>query len=67
MKQKQIDRCKNFFALGLSFWLYGRTIDNTVNWLSQKFKGKDQLIQANARALKAGYYFGESTEAFEVR
>ncbi|MDP7038229.1 MAG: 2-oxoacid:acceptor oxidoreductase family protein, partial [Myxococcota bacterium] len=67
MKQKQIDRCKNFFALGLSFWLYGRTIDNTVNWLSQKFKGKDQLIEANTRALKAGYYYGETTEAFDVR
>ncbi len=67
MKQKQIDRCKNFFALGLSFWLYGRSIENTVNWLSKKFKGKDQLIEANTRALKAGYYYGETTEAFDVR
>jgi 2-oxoglutarate ferredoxin oxidoreductase subunit alpha len=61
---READRCKNFFALGLLYWLYGRPMDPTLRWLESKFKG--ELLQANVRVLKAGYHFGETTEAFPV-
>ncbi len=63
---KETARCKNFFALGLMYYLYHRPMENTVDWLSRKFKNKPQYIEANTLALKAGYAFGESTEIFQV-
>ena len=56
------DRSKNFFALGLMFWLYNRPIESTVRWLESRFKG--DVLEANVRVLKAGYAFGETTELF---
>ena len=58
------DRCKNFFALGLMFWLYHRPIEPTLRWLEGKFKG--DVLEANQRVLKAGMHFGETTELFPV-
>lgn len=58
------DRCKNFFTLGLMFWLYNRPIDSTVRWLEGKFRG--DVLEANIRVLKAGMHFGETTELFPV-
>ncbi len=58
------DRCKNFFALGAMFWLYDRPLEPTLDWISAKFAGKQVLIDANHKALKAGYYFAETTEVF---
>jgi 2-oxoglutarate ferredoxin oxidoreductase subunit alpha len=59
-----IDRCKNFFALGMMYHLYQRPIDVTLEWINRKFAGKEQLIEANRLALKAGYAYCEATEQF---
>ncbi len=61
---RETDRCKNFFALGLMFWLYNRPVESTLRWLEGKFKGK--VLEANQRVLKAGLHFGETTELFPV-
>src|SRR5229473_222341 len=63
---KSMDRCKNFFALGMCYWLYNRSMDSTVRWIEEKFKHKPLLVEANKRALKAGYSYCEATEAFQV-
>jgi 2-oxoglutarate ferredoxin oxidoreductase subunit alpha len=63
---KSMDRCKNFFALGMCYWLYNRTMDATYKWLDDKFKGKPVLAEANKLAMKAGYSYCEATEAFQV-
>ena len=62
---QSIDRCKNFFALGMMYYLYQRPIDVTVGWIEQKFKNNPKLIEANQLALKAGVAFCEATEVFE--
>jgi len=62
--QRDIDRCKNFFALGVMCWLYGRSMDATERFLESKFKG--EVLKANLRAMKAGHNFGETTELFPV-
>jgi 2-oxoglutarate ferredoxin oxidoreductase subunit alpha len=61
---KDIDRCKNMFALGLVYWLYQRPLEPTLEYLKQKFSKKPPVEQANSLALKAGYAFGETTELF---
>jgi 2-oxoglutarate/2-oxoacid ferredoxin oxidoreductase subunit alpha len=63
---KSMDRCKNFFALGMCYWLYNRSMDATVRWIEDKFKSKPQLAQANKLALQAGYSYCEATEAFYI-
>jgi 2-oxoglutarate ferredoxin oxidoreductase subunit alpha len=62
-----MDRCKNFFALGMCYWLYNRSMDATERWLEDKFRSKPVLAQANVLAMKAGYSFCEATEAFQVQ
>ena len=65
MTQRQIDRCKNFWALGLLYWLYNRPMEPTLSFLEQRFKSRDPVIfEANSRALHAGYNYGETTEIF---
>jgi 2-oxoglutarate/2-oxoacid ferredoxin oxidoreductase subunit alpha len=64
---KSMDRCKNFFALGMCYWLYNRSMDPTYKWLDEKFGGKPVLAEANKLALKAGYAYCDATEAFQVR
>ena len=66
MDAKNMDRCKNFFALGMCYWLYNRTMDSTYRWLEDKFKNKPLLVEANKRALRAGYSYCEATEAFQI-
>jgi 2-oxoglutarate/2-oxoacid ferredoxin oxidoreductase subunit alpha len=63
---KAMDRCKNFFALGMCYWLYNRSMDPTVRWIDDKFKKKPLVVEANKLALKAGYSYCEATEAFQV-
>jgi 2-oxoglutarate/2-oxoacid ferredoxin oxidoreductase subunit alpha len=63
---KSMDRCKNFFALGMCYWLYNRSMDLTYHWIEDKFKNKPLLIEANKLAMRAGYTFCEATEAFQV-
>ena len=61
-----MDRCKNFFALGMSYWLYNRSMDLTYKWIEDKFATKPLLVEANKLALRAGYNYCEATEAFQV-
>ncbi len=63
---KSMDRCKNFFALGMCYWLYNRSMDPTVRWIEDKFKNKPLLVEANKLAMKAGYSYCEATEAFQI-
>jgi 2-oxoglutarate ferredoxin oxidoreductase subunit alpha len=64
LSQRDADRSKNFFALGLMYWLYNRPIGSTEEWIGKRFK--DAVREANLRVLKAGYHFGETTELFPV-
>jgi 2-oxoglutarate ferredoxin oxidoreductase subunit alpha len=63
---KSMDRCKNFFALGMCYWLYNRSMEPTFRWLDDKFGSKPVLAEANKLAMKAGYAYCDATEAFEV-
>lgn len=67
LSPKEVSRCKNFFALGIMYWLYNRPLEKTEEWLKTKFKNKFELAEANIKALKAGYNFGEITEIFTTR
>jgi 2-oxoglutarate ferredoxin oxidoreductase subunit alpha len=62
---KEVDRCKNMFALGLVYWLYGRPLEPTLHFIESKFGKKLPAVAlANKQALKAGYHFGETAELF---
>ena len=63
---KSMDRCKNFFALGMCYWLYNRSTESTVRWINEKFAKKPLLVEANTLAMKAGYSYCEATEAFQI-
>ncbi len=63
---KSMDRCKNFFALGMCYWLYNRSMEPTERWLNDKFKSKPILVQANLLAMKAGYGYCDASESFQV-
>ncbi len=67
LSPKEVSRCKNFFALGLMYWLYNRPLEPTLDWIKEKFKKAPQFIDANEKALQAGYNFGEMTEIFTTR
>ncbi|MGA8264597.1 MAG: 2-oxoacid:acceptor oxidoreductase subunit alpha [Ignavibacteriaceae bacterium] len=67
LSAKEIARSKNFFALGMMYWLYSRPIEPTVDWIHKKFKNNEPIAKANEKALMAGYYFGENTELFTTR
>lgn len=67
LSPKEVARCKNFFALGLMYWLYNRPPETTITWIHEKFKNKPEYVEANEKALKAGMNFGEMTEAFTTR
>ncbi len=65
VKPRDAERSKNFFALGLVSWLYTRPIDPTLTWISERFAASPQVAEANTRAFRAGYDFGETAELFE--
>ena len=64
ISQRDADRSKNFFALGLMYWLYNRPMESTLRWLEARFKG--EVLEANVRVLKAGYAFGETTDLLPI-
>jgi 2-oxoglutarate ferredoxin oxidoreductase subunit alpha len=66
LSTREADRCKNFFALGLVYWLYERSLEPTLRWIQSKFGKNQSVLEANTRALKAGYNYGETTEAMPV-
>jgi 2-oxoglutarate/2-oxoacid ferredoxin oxidoreductase subunit alpha len=66
LSPREADRCKNFFALGLVYWLYERPLEPTLRWIKDKFAKNPAVQEANTRTLKAGYNFGETTETLPV-
>ena len=70
MGAKDVDRCRNMYALGLVYWLFDRPLDTTIDYLENYFgnrKNKPEVAAINVAALKAGYYFGETAELFPVQ
>jgi 2-oxoglutarate/2-oxoacid ferredoxin oxidoreductase subunit alpha len=67
LDNKQRVRSQNFFALGLMFWTFDRRLDATLAYIDEKFASKPAIAEANRRALRAGYNFGNTYEAFQVR
>jgi len=65
VKPRDAERSKNFFALGLVSWLYTRPTEPTIEWITERFGDKPKIAEANTRAFRAGYDFGETTELFE--
>lgn len=65
MKEK--DRAKNMFVLGFIYWMYERSLDNTIAFLTDKFGKKDSILQSNIKVLQAGYNYGDTTETFGIR
>lgn len=61
---KSKDRCKNFYALGMTYHFYNRSTETTIRWIESKFKDKPEIIKANIAALKAGYNYAETLETF---
>ena len=64
LSRKEMARSKNFFALGVLYWLYDRPLEPTLDWVRAKFKKNPELVKANEVALKTGYNFAETTEVF---
>jgi 2-oxoglutarate/2-oxoacid ferredoxin oxidoreductase subunit alpha len=67
LSNKEAHRCKNFWTLGLMFWIYGRPLEPTLKWNEAKFAKRAELVAANAAALKAGHAYGETAEVFQHR
>jgi 2-oxoglutarate ferredoxin oxidoreductase subunit alpha len=67
LSRKDASRAKNMFALGLLSWMYGRPTETTTEFLERRFAGKPAIRDANVAAFNAGWYFGETTEAFAVQ
>ncbi len=67
LDRKTMDRCKNMFVLGFLYWMYSRELNNTIEFIQNKFKGKQELIDANIKVLKTGYHFGDTSETFSTR
>jgi len=67
MGTKEKDRAKNMFVLGFLYWMYNRNMDNTINFLTEKFGKKPEILESNIRVLKAGYNYGDTTETFTHR
>ena len=66
LSARAVFRCRNFFCLGMTSWLYHRPIEPSESWLGEKFKKTPDLVEANVRALRAGYNFAENSELFAV-
>lgn len=67
LSTKDIDRCKNFFSLGLTFWIYDRPLETSMEYIGEKFAKRPAIAKANQTALQAGYNVGHNTEAFQTR
>jgi 2-oxoglutarate ferredoxin oxidoreductase subunit alpha len=67
LKRSVKTRCKNFFTLGLVSWLYARPLQRSLDWIGRKFARNPAVAQANRLALQAGFHYGETSEAFDVR
>jgi 2-oxoglutarate ferredoxin oxidoreductase subunit alpha len=66
LSARTVFRCRNFFCLGMTSWLYHRPIGPTETWIAERFKKTPELVEANLRALRAGHAFAENSELFAV-
>jgi len=64
---KEKDRAKNMFVLGFLYWMYNRKLDNTLNFLKEKFAKKPDILESNIKVLQTGYNYGDTTETFTTR
>lgn len=64
---KEKDRCKNMFVLGFIYWMFDRNMETSEKFLKEKFAKSPDILEANLRALKAGYFFGDTSETFTTR
>jgi 2-oxoglutarate ferredoxin oxidoreductase subunit alpha len=64
MGMKEKDRAKNMFVLGFLYFMYNRSMDNTINFLKEKFGKKPEILESNVKVLQAGYNYGDTTETF---
>jgi len=67
VKPRDAERSKNFFALGLVSWLYSRPLEPTIAWIESRFASRPLVLEANLRAFRAGFDFGETAELFDSR
>lgn len=67
LKLTEVERCKNFFALGMLFWLYSRSMDHTISWIQKKFAKRPEIVAGNVTAIKSGYNFADITETLPVQ
>jgi 2-oxoglutarate ferredoxin oxidoreductase subunit alpha len=67
MGTKEKDRAKNMFVLGFLYWMYNRDMENTINFLTEKFGKKPEILESNIKALQSGYNYGDTTETFSAR
>jgi 2-oxoglutarate ferredoxin oxidoreductase subunit alpha len=67
LSMKEMTRCKNFFVLGLTYWMFDRPMESTIKWIHEKFAKNPKIAEANEKALKAGYFFGDTAEIFTMR
>ena len=67
LSTKEKDRSQNFFALGLAFWMFDRSLDVTVDWINKKFAKTPAVREGNIRALETGYNFGDTSRIFQQR
>ena len=67
MGTKEKDRAKNMFVLGFLYWMYNRSMDNTIQFLKEKFSKKPEILNSNIKVLQAGYNYGDTTETFTTR
>ena len=66
LSSKITNRSTNMFALGLLYWIYGRSMESSIKFLQKKFASKPEIIEANVKALNTGYYYGETIEAIKT-
>lgn len=64
MGMKEKDRAKNMFVLGFLYWMYNRDMENTIDFLKEKFGKKPDILESNIKVLQAGYNYGDTTETF---
>ena len=66
LSTREVDRCKNLFALGVTYWMFDRPIETTLGWIAKKFASRPQIVEGNSKALKAGFHFGETAGLFST-
>ena len=66
LSARSVFRCRNFFCLGMTSWLYHRPMEPAEAWIKERFKKTPELVEANVRALRAGFNFAENAELFAV-